>query len=114
VSATLTAPGAIHDRLCEIENEMALKQNEYEAAALAHYRQRREKEKSWAEEFMSCAFEGDRKRTVSEREAMADRQTALIGVEEEAQWEALRAVMRTLEARATIGQSLLRAQTRGA
>jgi hypothetical protein len=114
MSDTLTAPGAVNQRLVEIENDLAIRQGDYEAAAFAHYRKLREKEKAWAEEFMACAFEGDRKRTVSEREAMADRQTALVGVEEEAQWQALRAVMRTLEARATIGQSLLRAQTRGA
>jgi hypothetical protein len=109
---TLSHPGAVQERLAEIENEMALKQNEYELAALAHWHKRREKEKAWAEEFMACAFDGDRKRTVSEREAMADRVTALIGVNEEARWESMRAVMRTLEARSTIGASLLKAQGR--
>jgi hypothetical protein len=114
VNATLTHPGAVQARLQEIEAELAVKQNEMETAALAFYRSKREREKSRADEFIAATVKGDGKtRTIAERNAIADQRTALKGVEEEARWEGLRAVVRTLEARATIGASLLKAQGRG-
>jgi hypothetical protein len=50
--------------------------------------------------------------SVAERNAQADVETCRIGMEEEALYEATKAVMRTLETRATIGQSVLRSQGR--
>lgn len=85
---------------------MAEKQNDLEAAALDHWRSRRDKERSRAEAFLEA--EG----TVATRSAKADRLTALMGMEEEARWEGLKAVMRTLDTRAAIGMSLLRSQGR--
>lgn len=108
MNATLTHPGAVQERLAEIENEMALKQNDLEAAAFDHWRSKRDKEKTRAEEFLQATG------TVAERNAKADTLTADIGMEHEARWEGLKAVMRTLDTRAAIGMSLLRAQGRGA
>lgn len=104
-STPLSDPASVMRRLAEIENDLALRQNTLEAAALAWYRAKRDKEKARAVVFLSA--EG----TVAERSAIADRQTATDGKQEEALWESLKAVVRTLETRASIGQSLLRAQS---
>ena len=48
----------------------------------------------------------------AERSAIADRDTATDGKVQEAEFEALKAVVRVLETRASIGQSLLRAYGR--
>ena len=90
----------------EIENDLARRQNALESAAMAWFRAKRDREKTRAIAFLTA--EG----TVAERQAKADQATALDGRNEEAEWEALRAVVRTLETRASIGQSILRSQTR--
>jgi hypothetical protein len=108
VSTTLTHPGAVQARLEEIERDLAERQRDLEAAALDHWRCKRDKEKARAEEFLTATG------TVAERNAKADRITAGMGMEAEARWEGLKAVMRTLDTRAAIGMSLLRAQGRGA
>jgi hypothetical protein len=105
---TLSAPAAVQARLEDIEVDLAVRQEDYESAALNWFRSKRDRERRRAEEFIKA--EG----TVAERSALADRETALIGVDEEAHYEALRGVMRTLETRASIGQSILRAQSRAA
>jgi hypothetical protein len=102
----LSDPGLVVNRLEQIDRDLANRLNELEAAALAWYRVKRDKEKARAEAFIAASG------TVAERQAVADRDTALIGVAEEADWEALRAVVRVLETRATIGQSILRSQGR--
>jgi hypothetical protein len=103
---SLSDPGNVMARLESIENDLALRQNLLESAARAWYLVKREKEHKRAVAFISA--EG----TVAERSAIADRETALVGAEEEAEWEALRAVVRTLETRAAIGMSLLKSQGR--
>lgn len=103
---TLTDPGIVLGRLEAIENDLAIRQNSYEAAALAWFRAKREKEHARAVAFMRA--EG----TVAERQAQADIETARVGMQEEAEFEATKAVMRTLETRASIGQSILRSQGR--
>lgn len=105
---TLSAPAAVQERLEAIEVDLAIRQDDYEAAALSWFRMKRDREKQRAEAFMRA--EG----TVAERNAQAEIQTATIGVEDEATYEALRGVMRTLETRASIGQSILRSQARSA
>jgi hypothetical protein len=102
----MTAPQMTMDRLAAIENDLAVRQNTLEAAARAWFVSKRDKEKARAVAFLSA--EG----TVAERNAIADEKTALDGKNEEAEWEALRAVVRVLETRASIGQSILRAQGR--
>lgn len=102
----LTHPAAVMARLAEIENDLAARQNALERAGMAWFRCKRDREKARATAFL--AAEG----TVAERTAIADQQTAVDGKQEEAEWEALRAVVRVLETRASIGQSLLRVQGR--
>jgi hypothetical protein len=103
---TLSDPAAVQQRLEDIEAQLAEKQNRYEDAALAWFKQRRFREMRNAEEFVKATG------SAAQRKASADFATALIGSDEEARFEALRASIRTLEARATIGQSILRAQAR--
>ena len=102
----LSHPAGVMARLADIENDLAARQNTLERAGMAWFRAKRDKEKARAVAFLSA--EG----TVAERTALAESQTALDGKNEEAEWEALRAVVRVLETRASIGQSLLRAQGR--
>lgn len=99
-------PAAVMARLATIEDDLALRQNLLEKAAKGWFVAKRDKEKARAVAFLSAQG------TVAERAAKADEQTALDGKNEEAEWEALKAVVRVLETRASIGQSILRAQGR--
>lgn len=103
---TLSTPQAVEDRLEAIERDLAELQNELEDAAFAWFRAKREREKARAEAFLTA------KGSVAARQAMAEAQTATDGMIEEATWEAKKAVARTLESRASIGQSILKAQGR--
>lgn len=105
---TLDTPGPVIDRLDQIERDLAARQNALEAAALAWFRAKRDKEHKRAVEFLRAQG------TVAERNAVADEQTSLLGMAEEAEWEALKAVVRVMETRASIGQSILRSQGRNA
>lgn len=105
---SMDAPGPVIARLTAIENDLAMRENVLEAAALAWFRAKREKEHKRAVAFMQATG------TVAERNASADIQTSMLGAAEEAEWEALKAVVRVLETRASIGQSILRSQGRQA
>lgn len=102
----LSTPQQIMARLDAIERDLADRQNALEAAARAWFNAKRQRDHDRAVAFLTA--EG----TVAERNAQADRQTALDGKEAEAEWEALRAVVRTLETRSTIGASLLKGHGR--
>ncbi len=95
-------------RLEEIENDLANRQNVLESAASQWFVAKRDREHKRAVEFLKA--EG----SVAERNAIADRVTAREGAQQEAEYEALKAVVRTLDTRASIGMSLLRAQGRAA
>lgn len=104
---SLSTPHQIMARLEAIEQDLAGRQNELEDAARAHFIAKRNRERDRAVVFLGS--DG----TVAERNARADEQTARDGCDVEAAYEALRAVVRVLETRASIGQSLLRAQGKG-
>ena len=103
---SLSTPQAVLERLQGIEDDLAVRQNTLESAARAWFIAKRDKEKARAVAFLSATG------TVAERNAKADEQTALDGKREEAEWEAVKAVVRVLETRASIGQSILRSQGR--
>lgn len=103
---SLDTPAIVQTRLQEIDTDLAVRQLDFETAALDHFRSKREKEKARADAFLRA--EG----TVAERTAIAESKTALIGMEHEARWEALRGVVRVLDTRAAIGMSLLRSYGR--
>lgn len=104
---TLSSPAEVMERLAAIENDLASRQNDFECAALAHFRARRDREESWARSFVEA--EG----SVAQRKAISDMEHAQHGAVEEATYEAQKAVVRVLETRASIGMAVLKAQGRG-
>jgi hypothetical protein len=102
---TLT-PAQIEQRLQELDEDLAKRQNLYESAAEKWYRVLREREHKHAVEFMKA--EGQ----VTERKEKAREQTALIGMVEEAEYEGLKAAIRVMETRAMIGMALLKSAGR--
>ena len=104
--SSLSTPDAVQQRLEQIEQDLGQRQLVYEQAALDWFRKKRDREHEWAVAFVKA--EG----SVEARKAAATIETAMVGKEEEALWESLRAVMRTLETRSTIGMALLKSQGR--
>lgn len=104
---TLT-PADIMGRLEEIERDLGTRQNEYEAAAEAWHRAKRDKEKQWASAYLAH----DKAKHVTDRKAAAILASEDIGREDEARYVALKAAVEVLTTRASIGQSLLRAHGR--
>ncbi len=102
----LSTPAAIEGRLEQIDTELAEKQNEWELAALMHFRAKRDREKARASAFLTA------KGSVAARNAIAEVETAAMGKEEEAAYESLKAGIRVRETRVSIGQSLLKSQGR--
>lgn len=103
---TLDSPAVVITRLQGIERDLEKRQNAFEDSARKWFKAKRDREHEYAIAFVRA--EG----TDGRRRAEALRETAMIGAEEEAEWEALKAVTRILETRASIGQSILRAQGR--
>ncbi len=104
----MNTPAQVMARLQAIENDLALRQNVFEAAALAWFRVLRDREFAHAVAFLKASDEA----SVTAQKARATVETGLMGKEEEALYESLKAVMKTLETRATIGMSVLKAQGR--
>lgn len=103
---SLDTPAVVQECLADIENDLAVRQLDFEPAALDHFRSKREKEKARADAFLRA--EG----TVAERSAIAEQKTALIGMDHEARWEALKGVVRVLDTRAAVGMAILKSQGR--
>ena len=101
-------PQTVAARLDEIDADLAARMPALERAAQSWFIGKRNRERDRASEFLSCNG------TVAERSAHADLVTATIAAESEAEYEALRAVVRVLEARASIGMALLKSYGRGA
>jgi glycine/D-amino acid oxidase-like deaminating enzyme len=106
VSATV--PQTVTERLEAIEHDLSERERELYDAAMEWFKKKRDLEHDRAVAFL--AAEG----TVAERQAKAARDNSNIGKDEEATYEAIRAVVRVLETRANIGMALLKAQGRGA
>lgn len=104
---TLSTPQAVQARLEEIDRDLGVRQNVLESAALAWFRAKRDREQRWARAYIEA--EGP----MHVRKAQADLAVATVGLVEEAEYEAVKGVVRVLETRASIGQSLLRSQGRG-
>jgi hypothetical protein len=105
-TTTFDTPGPVLARLQELENDLAARQPALESAALGWYRKKRDKERKWAIEFIAATG------TVADRKAIADRETAMMGVAEECEYEALRAVIRVMETRSNIGMAILKSHGR--
>lgn len=102
-------PHQIITRLEGIESDLADRQADGEQAALDFYRTKRDFELEYAIKFMNATG------TVTERKlkatrAMENEQVYADLKKHEGAYESWKAALRTLETRASIGQSLLRAQ----
>jgi hypothetical protein len=95
-------------RLAEIDNELAIRQNAYENAARTWFKAQREIARVKARALLTSE-----KASVTEKKAEGDLAAYDVeGAASEAEYEALRAVVRMLEVRSTIGMSILKAQGR--
>jgi len=103
---TLSNPAAVLERLEVIENRLAELENDFEDAALKWFRAKRDREHEWARVYVQTQG------PAYLRKATADGAVTDRGLEEEAQFEGKKAVVRMLETRASIGQSILRSQGR--
>lgn len=103
----MLTPAQIQMRLQDLDEDLASRQNAYERAAEAWYRILREREYQHAMEFMRAQGA-----TVTERREAAREITSLIGVNEEAVYEGLRAAIKVLDTRAMIGMALLKSAGR--
>jgi hypothetical protein len=108
----LSSPAQVIQRLEEIDADLANRQNDFETAASAYYHAKRHWEKSMAEAYVNAQGSNQKEREsraiLAEWKANSYRQFVLA----EAEYEGHKAAIRTLETRASIGQSLLRAQSR--
>lgn len=107
-SVTLSDPAAVMARLDEIDTALQERQNAYERAARSWYGAQREIVRVRAVKLLAST-------AVSVTEKKADADLAAYDVEgasAEAEYEALRAAVKVLELRATIGMSILKAQGR--
>lgn len=102
----LSTPHAVQARLQEIEADLATRQNDLEQAALDWFRAKRDKEAEWAQAFL------DAEGSVEARKATATLAVVDVGKNDEASYEALRAVVRVLDTRAAIGMAILKSQGR--
>lgn len=104
----LDSPALVLATLQSIEKDLAMRQGPFEAAAGSWYTAQREIKKAYATALLSSA-----KASVTEKKAEADIAASLCdGSEYEAEYEAIKAVVRILETRSTICMSILKAQGR--
>lgn len=102
----LSTPSSTEQTLAEIENDLAIRQNLYEAAARNWFTKQGKITKDRA-----IAYRAAQGGSTEKKEA-ANEQHGEDGAVEQAEYEALRAVVKVLETRSTIGMSLLKSQGR--
>jgi hypothetical protein len=107
-------PGLVIGRLEEIQNDLAERQNEYEQAADDRARCIRDWEKRLAISHAKFATGSDAATRKANAVMRAIEQDDLYErlSDAEARYDALRVVMKTLEARSMIGMAILRSQGR--
>ena len=104
----LSHAASVLSRLERIEHDLAVRQNALESAARGWYEAKREIERRKAQELLTAD-----EKTVTEKKARAELAAYSVeGAEHEAEYEAIKAAVRVLETRATVCQSLLKAQLR--
>jgi multidrug resistance efflux pump len=120
VSATVdthTRPGAVQERLAEIEDDLATRQPDYEQAADDRARLTRDWDRRLALHMKRASGSNAEARKANGFVAAIEQDNGELYEQlqdAEARFDALRVVMKTLEVRATIGMSIARAQGRGA
>ena len=103
------APAQIISRLEGIEADAGARQAKGEQSAEAFHRAKRDFELEYAKKYMEASGSPMERKQAATR-AMDGTETMYALYEAEGAYEGWRAAMRTLELRASIGQSLLRAQ----
>lgn len=107
-TVSLDNPAAVMARLADIENDLAERQNAYERAARTWYTAQREINRQRALALLTAD-----EKSITEKKARAELAAYDVeGAAAEAEYEALKARVRMLETRATIGMSILKAQAR--
>lgn len=102
------------ERLAEIENDLATRQNDYEQAASDRARAVRNWDKRIAiHQRTATGANAEVRKAVALCVAIEQDDLYAELTDAEARYDALKVVTRTLETRASIGQSILRAQGRG-
>jgi hypothetical protein len=102
----LSTPTMTQSRLEEIENDLAMRQNLYEAAARAWFVKQGKITKDRAVAYRTASGGSTEKKEAANELHGED------GALEQGEYEALRAVIKVLETRATIGMSILKSQGR--
>lgn len=104
----LSDPAIVMHTLAAIENDLAIRQNNFEAAARGAYQYRREVERVKARELLTAAD-----KTVAEKKARAELAAYDVeGVQYEQEYEALKSVIRVLEQRSMILMAVMKSQSR--
>ncbi len=104
--SALNHPAGVIDRLEAIESTLAEAQNEFEAAAKAWFKERAERAKAGADAYVQAGGTEEKRRLARKQ---AEFETAW---EQEGAFEIAKMKCKTLSDRATIGQSILRSQSR--
>lgn len=107
----MLTPEQIIERLEQIEQDLADVGPEFSDAAEAWTRAKRDKEKSWAEAYMSASVDG-KSVPVTDKKAAAIAASEHIGVESEARYVGCKAKVDVLETRSMIGMALLKSHGR--
>lgn len=89
----MLTPAQIQQRLQELDEDLAMRQNLYEKAAERWYRVLRDREHRHAIEYMKAPG------NTTDRREKAKEETALIGQMEEAEYQGLRAAIHVMELR---------------
>jgi len=100
-------PQQLIERLEQVDQDLAERQNQVEDLAVRWFRAKRDREKAYAIAFLSA--DG----TAGERDAHA--KLAAHTVDDgsiEGEWEGAKAAVRALETRASVGQTLVRSNVR--
>jgi hypothetical protein len=104
----MDSPAVVMERLGEIEADLANRQNRLETAAMEFFTRKRDQERELASAFLAAEGSVEERKHRARLALMEDLQYA----QAQGRYEGLKAAVRVLETRATIGQSLLRAQSR--
>jgi hypothetical protein len=95
-------------RLDAIENDLAERQNDLEAAAMDYARAKRDYEREYATAFLGADGNVEERRQRARLAVKGDLNYA----EAQGKYEGLKAVVRVLDTRASVAQSVLKAQSR--
>lgn len=102
-------PADLIVRLEQIAHELEVRQGPLEQYALEATVVKRQREQMHAAAFLKAKGSG---LTVAEATAVATNQTALMGAEDEARYDALKRVISVLETQASIHQTLIKTNVR--